>query len=604
MPQLYFGNLLIDKNFLYQISQTFFQKKLLDSQNFENLEDFFRFLYYKLEEKIAKNFLSTIYNIKFFDDISVNLCTENFIIPQGDSSFCQKNLCLFYQETHSSLQIFIDYLSDEILERIEINFQNQYSKIEFILCKKDFLIHKISQLFQKELFNHSVNNLNDWESAKNLNFLKKNNILKITIFIASFLFLSFLSSFFIIFFIIFANLCYCTSIFYKIFLSIHKAENKKINPNVLQNIKKYPIYTILLPIYKENEKTIKQLITSIENLDYPQHKLDVKILIEDNDKISQKIIQSFSALKYNFDIINIPNFLPQTKAKACNFAINFSKGEFLVIYDSDDIPEISQLKIALNNFRIDPRITCLQASLNSYNFNENFFTKFYSIEFDLWYKVFLPQMNYLNFPTTFGGTSNHFRIDILKKNLWDAWNVTEDADLGIRWWLKNLGSVKMIQSQTLEEAPISIKALINQRSRWTKGFLQTYFVHRKNKNIRFNLWLNLFILLPIFSNVLFLPVIFKFLLLKFYHQNEQFLIFSSKISLYLFLINYFLQLTPILLHFKKFLHKLNLSIIFFPLYSLIINIPASYKALYQLIFKPFFWEKTTHGLSKTKNKKL
>jgi cellulose synthase/poly-beta-1,6-N-acetylglucosamine synthase-like glycosyltransferase len=598
MPELFFGDFAINNNFLSRISEIFYQKKLIDIKDFDNLEDFFRYLYWKSGEKISKTFLSTICNVEFLNEDEYKIfLNEKFEVNNWNCETLQRNLFLIYQEDQNCLKIFIDFLSDEILDFIKSNFSEKFLKIDFVLCEKSFLINKICEIFYNQLVDKSINNSNFEESAKSLNFLNRNVILKSIFLISGFIFLSIWSAFFIFIFIIFVNLSYSISILYKIFLSFDEKGIEKIDQSDFNNAQKYPIYTILLPVYKEEEKTIKQLVSAVESFDYPQHKLDVKILIEEDDK---SIDFSVLNLKYNFDLLYIKNSQPKTKAKACNFAINFARGEFLVIYDSDDIPDFQQLKVALRNFKTNKDATCLQATLNSYNYDENLLTRFYSAEFDLWYKVFLPRMNALNFPTTLGGTSNHFRIQTLKKNLWDAWNVTEDGDLGVRWFLKNLGEVKIIDSQTLEEAPISVKAWINQRSRWIKGFLQTYFVHRKNKNRKFSLWLNLFILLPIASNLLFIPMIFEFFVLKFYHQNIHLLSVISKISLYLFLINYFLQLAPIFLNWRKFLWRPNLKILFFPLYSIILNIPASYKALFQLIFKPFFWEKTTHGLSKLK----
>ncbi len=597
MVNFSFGDISLDENFLFKISKVFFHEK----QSFENLEDFFRYFYYEFGEQNAKNLLFTRCNVELLDEKSYDFDIKNFIIRDQDINFYQKNLFLIYKIDSSSIKILIDSLSDEILENIQLHFAHKYSKIDFILCEKNFLIHKICDFFHARLVQNSIHNLNPSESAKNLNFLKKKSIFKILISITCFLFLSFSSLFFILAFIIFSNLCYSASIVYKIFLSFGVKKNQPIVENYENDIEKYPIYTILLPIYKENDQTIKQLIKAIEYLDYPQYKLDVKILVENDDEISKQVIRSIADLKYNFNIIKIPKYAPQTKAKACNYAINFSKGEFLVIYDSDDIPSAQQLKIALYNFKIYPDATCLQARLNSYNYNENFLTKFYSIEFDLWYKVFLPRMNSLHLPTTFGGTSNHFRIQTLKSNMWDSWNVTEDADLGIRWYLKNLGEVKIIDSQTLEEAPISISAWINQRSRWIKGFLQTYFIHKDHRGKKFNLWLNFFIFLPIASQILFFPIVFEFIVLKFHHQSESQLFLASKISLYSFIINYFLQIIPISINAKKFLWRPTLLIFFFPLYSIALNIISSYKALWQLFSKPFFWEKTKHGVSSIYN---
>ncbi|OCA06944.1 glycosyltransferase family 2 protein [Wolbachia endosymbiont of Trichogramma pretiosum] len=91
-------------------------------------------------------------------------------------------------------------------------------------------------------------------------------------------------------------------------------------------------------------------------------------------------------------------------------------------------------------------------------------------------------------------------MEILKKVLFcDAYNVTEDADLGLRF--AQMGhKTRIIDSEILEESPTTVFAWIKQRASWIKGYMQTYIVHLKNIKLLFKntglkgvLLLNLFV---------------------------------------------------------------------------------------------------------------
>jgi hypothetical protein len=59
-----------------------------------------------------------------------------------------------------------------------------------------------------------------------------------------------------------------------------------------------------------------------------------------------------------------------------------------------------------------------------------------------------------------------------------AWNVTEDADLGVR--LARAGyRMGDLPSQTREEAPLTLRAWLKQRARWIKGYMQTLVTHSR-----------------------------------------------------------------------------------------------------------------------------
>lgn len=61
-----------------------------------------------------------------------------------------------------------------------------------------------------------------------------------------------------------------------------------------------------------------------------------------------------------------------------------------------------------------------------------------------------------------------FRRDAGKPGGWDAWNVTEDADLGVRSTRRGWRT-ELIDTTTDEEANCRALPWIKQRSRWAEG---------------------------------------------------------------------------------------------------------------------------------------
>ena len=193
-----------------------------------------------------------------------------------------------------------------------------------------------------------------------------------------------------------------------------------------------PVFTVLVPMFREG-KMVPGLARALRALDYPLGKLDIKIVLEAGDRETIEAARSLG-LEGVFEIILVPPSNPQTKPKACNFALRFARGEYLVIYDAEDRPEPDQLRKVVATFRRSPRNTaCLQCRLNYYNAAENWLTRMFTLDYALWFDHVLPGLERLNMPIPLGGTSNHFRTAVLRElHAWDPFNVTEDADLGIR----------------------------------------------------------------------------------------------------------------------------------------------------------------------------
>ncbi|MCB2202376.1 glycosyltransferase [bacterium] len=367
-----------------------------------------------------------------------------------------------------------------------------------------------------------------------------------------------------------------------------------------------PIYTVLVPVYKE-AGVLPKLLEAIENLDYPKIKLDVKVLLEEDD------IETINA----FHKANPPDFIkalvvptsqPKTKPKACNYGLIHAKGEYLVIFDAEDQPNPDQLKRVIAAFNKSPEnVICMQAKLNYFNRQQNALTQLFSSEYSMWFDLFLPGLDAHNVPIPLGGTSNHFKTyALLEAGAWDPHNMTEDADLGIR--LYKLGyRTKIVDSTTYEEANSDVNNWIRQRSRWVKGHIQTWLVHMRHpfKLIR-DIGLRAFFSfqMVIGGNIFTLIVnpLYWFLTVAWFLFRMDFIAqffpgpiyFMGAFSLFFgnFAFTYMNTAGAI---GRKYYDMVKVTLLS-PLYWVLMSI-AGWRGFIQLITKPHYWEKTVHGLA-------
>jgi glycosyltransferase XagB len=368
-----------------------------------------------------------------------------------------------------------------------------------------------------------------------------------------------------------------------------------------------PIFTVLVPMFRE-PNVLPILANALRNLDYPTSRLDIKLVLEAGD--SETIDAAMNlGLEAIFEIVRVPPSQPQTKPKACNYALRFARGEYLVIFDAEDKPEPDQLRKVVAAFRRAPNnVACVQCRLNYYNRDENWLTHLFTLDYSLWFDLMLPGLERLGIPIPLGGTSNHFKMNVLRElHAWDPFNVTEDADLGIRMTQKGYG-VMLIDSTTFEEANVSQPNWIRQRSRWIKGYMQTFLVHTRRPVHLLRTIGPLGMLGFIFfigGTVLFglLNPIFwaMFIFFTITHTAGLDYLFPS-ILLYMSLFNllagnglfiFVMMLAPFRRNWLE-LVPFSLTVVW---YWALMSV-AAWKAAWQLVAKPFYWEKTTHGLSK------
>jgi cellulose synthase/poly-beta-1,6-N-acetylglucosamine synthase-like glycosyltransferase len=368
-----------------------------------------------------------------------------------------------------------------------------------------------------------------------------------------------------------------------------------------------PVYTVLVPAYREPE-VVEAVVTSMSSLEYPADRIEVLLLLEEDD--SQTITAARSACAgTGVRVVLVPPAAPRTKPKACNYGLMMSSGEFVTIYDAEDHPEPLQLRKAVVAFRRSgPDVVCLQARLTYYNSEQNLITRWFTAEYDTWFRWLLPGLVATGVPIPLGGTSNHIRRDyLLEVGGWDPYNVTEDADLGVR--LARYGArVAVLGSTTYEEANSDFVNWVKQRSRWYKGYLQTVLVHTRSSRrlvrdlgvkgtASFLLFVGGTPLLAVLN-----PVFWTLTVLWWFDHSVLVTELFPPALYYLAMACWVfggLGLMYLAVAIARVTGKahLVLSGLILPLYWVMMSL-AAIKALVQLAFQPSLWEKTTHGLNR------
>ncbi len=411
-----------------------------------------------------------------------------------------------------------------------------------------------------------------------------------------------------------------------------------------------PHYTVFLPLYHEANIAAK-IVRNMGRLDYPREKLEIMLLLEADDAETREALEK-TGLPPSCRVLIIPDAPPKTKPRACNFGLAQARGEFCVIYDAEDAPEPDQLKKAYIVFQRDreEKLLCVQGKLNYFNSRYNLLTRLFTVEYSTYFDLTLPGYQLFKLPLPLGGTSNHFRTEILRKvGGWDPFNVTEDCDLGLRIYEYGYRTT-LVNSTTYEEANSQVWNWMRQRSRWVKGFIQTHLVHYRNpfRTVRklgvygalggylavggsaMMMLTNLFfwavmaiyaaLLIHGFCHGLSLTdqivgphnggayegirigqaTLRAWPLLYAGETESPFWAFFSQLffigALIMFFANFiFIGIGVAACIKRKFYHLIPAALLM-PLYWLLISL-AGWKGFIQIFTKPFYWEKTKHGLT-------
>lgn len=365
-----------------------------------------------------------------------------------------------------------------------------------------------------------------------------------------------------------------------------------------------PVISIMVPLLQE-PAIAARLIARLGALDYPRDRLDILIVVEENDQVTRDAL-AVTRLPGWMRVVSVPDAPLRTKPRALNYALNFARGSLIGVYDAEDAPERDQLRRVAAAFAAGgPELACVQGVLDYYNPDSNWMARCFTIEYAAWFRLVLTGFARLGLVVPLGGTTLFFRRSVLERlGGWDAHNVTEDADLGVR--LARHGyRTELVHTVTLEEANCRVLPWIRQRSRWLKGYAMTYIVHMRQPR---QLWRELGSWRFFGYQVLFLGTLAQFLLAPFFWVLWL-LIFgldlplarslpsgTGAVTLAVLLLGEAIAITINLMALNAPRHRplrpwvLTLGI-YFPLATL-----AAYKAVWEMLTRPFYWDKTVHGV--------
>ena len=551
--------------------------------------------------------LSRFFKLEFVDLTKLHLDAN--LLNERDRSFYTSELILPIRHDNEKVVVATADPSEVCFEHIRARWGE---KAKIVITAKLDIFLTLQKVFAHNYTNEIIEELFDKDPSKSARLtFSQSQIISASLLIVAFalsLYVSYPTG--MIIFNSILTISVTIVLLFKLALSViglatpitHKRERITIEEQTL------PTYTVLVPMFREKRVTIEHLFRNLQLLDYPAHKLDIKLILEEDDINTIQIVKNLKLPSY-FEIVRVPPSEPRTKPKACNYALKFARGEFITIYDAEDQPDPEQLKVAISVFRQgDDRLACVQCALNYYNSRENWLARMFTMEYTFWFDLMLPALSRLELPIPLGGTSNHFRTAFLKEMVaWDPFNVTEDADLGIRMSRLKYRS-QAVTCTTYEEANCKLINWIKQRSRWMKGYMQTYLVHMRNPIKLFDdlgfrgfLSFQLFIGGNILSNLtnIVLLVIFIISLTVGYDKAAMFFPSPTLEIAYFNLIfgNLLLILINALAVWRRRMYTLLPLLLTVPLYWLLAGI-ASYRALLQLFFHPSKWEKTEHGISR------
>lgn len=365
-----------------------------------------------------------------------------------------------------------------------------------------------------------------------------------------------------------------------------------------------PVISVMVPLFEESDVAGK-LVARLARLDYPRELIDLLLVIEASDRVTENALAG-ARLPHWIRVVRVPDGPIKTKPRALNYALNFCQGEIVGIWDAEDRPDPDQLHKVARRFHFAPAdVACLQGALDFYNPRTNWLARCFTIEYAAWFRVLLPGVARMGLVVPLGGTTLFFRRPILEKvGAWDAWNVTEDADLGVRLARRGYRT-EIIETTTDEEANCRTLPWIKQRSRWLKGYALTWAVHMRDPVLLYRelgarrFWGFQVQFFAALSQYLLAPVLWSFWLLVFGlpHPLREVMGSSAAMCLFgLFLASEALSIFVGLRAVRGAKHRHLLAWVptlhlYFPLGCL-----AGWKAIYEVVTKPFYWDKTAHGL--------
>ena len=368
-------------------------------------------------------------------------------------------------------------------------------------------------------------------------------------------------------------------------------------------VARLPVVSVMVGLYKESDIAAR-LVLRLGHLDYPRDRLDILLVCEEDDLLTRNALRA-ADLPAWMRVVVTPRGKVKTKPRALNYGLTQCRGSIVGVYDAEDAPEPDQIRKVVARFhRRGPEVACLQGILDFYNPRRNWLSRCFTIEYATWFRVILPGLEKMGLPLPLGGTTLFFRREALEKlGGWDAHNVTEDADLGMRL-VRQGYRTELIRTTTFEEANCVALPWIKQRSRWVKGYMMTYITHMRRPLL---MWRQMgtrgfvgfqVLFLGSLTQTLLAPLMWSLLSLKFGFGHPVTVWLTPPVVTavsVLFIGAEVLNCVTGIIGLHRSGQRISwlwvpTLTLYFPLQAL-----AGYKAFWELLRAPFYWDKTTHG---------
>ncbi|SHH83924.1 glycosyltransferase [Marivita hallyeonensis] len=517
--------------------------------------------------------------------------------------FCLENLVLPWDKVGSATLVATAHR--DFPGQLRHVVEDAIGPIVFAYLPEAELQNAISDVFGEDLVEHAESRVDKDLSCRDINKMTLRRAIAASLFFGVSLALIFLfpRAFFIgITTVAITNVVAC-SLFKVVMLFVGYRKPIK-NPQAIP-LDEHPVVSIMVPMYRE-ERIANELIARLNRLTYPKALMDVVLIVEKFDKHTKRMIEDQSLPSW-MRMIEVPDGRIRTKPRALNYAFKFTRGDIVGILDAEDAPATDQIERVVEAFHAAPKeVACVQGILDFYNTRSNWIARCFTIEYATWFRVILAGAARIGLQIPLGGTTVYLRRHALQEvGAWDAHNVTEDADLGVR--LARFGyQTILLPTVTREEANNRMIPWIKQRSRWLKGYMITYIVHMRRP---FRHWrevgtkkfvgFQLFFLTSILQFTL-APALWSFWLVFFGLSTPFMDVFPSdwmKGLLALFLMT---ELISLMIGFaavartqhEKLMQWVPMMMFYHPM-----GVFAAYKALAELVMNPFYWDKTKHGMS-------
>jgi 1,2-diacylglycerol 3-beta-glucosyltransferase len=276
-----------------------------------------------------------------------------------------------------------------------------------------------------------------------------------------------------------------------------------------------PKVTVIVPCYEE-EKVIPASVSAMAKVRYDAKKLQVIYAYDKSSDQTENLLRSYEKIS---PIRVIENRGPsRSKADAINTALSIAEGEIIAIFDADHEPEPDSLLKAVQHFKNNPTLGCVQGRCRVHR-TVNLLTELVRVEFNSIYRVNHYGRTRSGGVPLFCGSNGYWRKKtLLELKGFDRTALVEDIDVSLRalergWQIKYDHRIV-----SYETAPETWGSWFNQRYRWARGWIQVGIRHipkllkngRVKRSIKFNSILLLIgaLVAPFFTNLIWLLPLF------------------------------------------------------------------------------------------------